>query len=110
MSFLGRKPVKPSDRQLSSGQINEIQRLHRGTRLGQPIISDEIQYKSVGTSSDTPLELSSIPVLYLTVESEVTNDSSSSTQERGGMTNAKRVKRDGEAVGAVLRFATLESQ
>ena len=95
MSMISRRPIKPSDKKIAMSRLNEQHHFSRGQRLGQQIISDEIQFQPVGDPNGGTIEMSSIPVLYILTEDQDTGDD---------FVEAKRVKLDGTAVGSVLKF------
>jgi len=105
--MLSRSPIKPTDRKISASQLNQNQRFNNQQRLGQRIVTDEVQFTSVGDPNAGYIEMRSIPVLYKTVDYGV---SSSSISDEDPNVYAKRVATpSGDLTGGVVKFVKLES-
>jgi len=98
VSILSRRNIHPNDKQISGGQINELQRFNKQQRLGAAVVSDEIQIQTVGDPNGGFTKIESIPILYRTV---------TDADEEDSFIPAKRVKADGTAQGPEFQFSEL---
>lgn len=106
--MLSRSPIKPTDRKISASQLNQNQRFNNQQRLGQRIVTDEVQFTSVGDPNAGYIEMRSIPVLYKTVDIGADSSSSSSPSHDPYIRAKKVATADGDTTGGVIKFVKLE--